>query len=83
MFLLGAGYLTSILPFTFFVSRPTYPYHYLPALLFAIGPAAWMFGRELGLTDAALTTKQQRWLIAIVPTVLIGFFLAAPTTFGM
>jgi dolichyl-phosphate-mannose--protein O-mannosyl transferase len=81
--LLGAGYLTSMLPFVFFVSRPTYPYHYLPALLFSIGLITWMLGRELGLAHGTPTAKQKRWLIAIALAVLAGFFLAAPTTYGI
>ena len=82
MLLLLAGYLTSMLPFMFFVSRPTYPYHYLPALLFAIGLAAWMLGRELGFSHGTPTAQQERWIAAIVFAVLVGFFLAASATFG-
>ncbi|MEY4731576.1 MAG: hypothetical protein RL681_522 [Candidatus Parcubacteria bacterium] len=83
MLLLGAGYLTSMLPFVFFVSRPTYSYHYLPGLLFAIGLAVWMLERELGLAHATTTASQRRWLIAIALVAAAGFLIAAPTTYGL
>ncbi len=82
LLLLGAGYITSMLPFMFLVDRPTYPYHYFPALIFAIGLFAWLLERELGLTRGAVSARQIAWLVLTVGAAIAGFVAAAPTTYG-
>lgn len=83
LILLG-GYAASLLPFFTFVHRPTFLYHYFPALLFAFGLLAWMLSRWLGFGGiAALTRRQWFFLFIIVVLVGAGFLAVAPLTYGL
>ena len=81
--ILFAGYFFSLLPFFTFVRRGTFLYHYFPAYLFAIGLLVYFISRWLGLnTVESISKKQWFWLAEIAALIIIGFFYAAPLTYG-
>lgn len=81
--LLIVGYIFSLLPFVTFVRRGTFLYHYLPALLFAIGFLAWGISHLLKLEDFGSLTKRQWFYLAGIAALAIGgFIITAPFTYG-
>ena len=82
-FILLSSYIFTLLPFVTIVHRSTFLYHYLPSLLFAIGLLAWFISRALKLDNFdTLTKKQGLALILICMTVITGFLIVAPGTYG-
>jgi len=75
--LLGS-YIFALVPFML-VQRPTFLYHYFPALIFAISLAAVIISERIAL----LTSKERkRFLLFIGGIVILFFVIASPFTFG-
>jgi dolichyl-phosphate-mannose--protein O-mannosyl transferase len=83
-FVLLAGYVLAMLPFVTFVHRSTFLYHYLPALLFAIGLLGWFVGEWLGVREWKDVTMPKAFLfVMILLVVFLGFLHVAPLTYGL
>lgn len=79
LLLLGGGYLASLIPFIL-VARSTYIYHYLPAFLFSLSLAAVFIEKHIRAEKA-----HNRFLpLALtIGTVLLGFLVTLPLTYGL
>ncbi len=77
--LLFLGYASCLLPFFTIVHRPTFIYHYLPALLFAIALTGVFVGRLIEKDDFASRLA----LTAIAIMTVVGFIIVVPYTYGI
>ena len=76
-----ALFFANFLPFSIFIAngRPTYMYHYLAALLFAV----MLLAKELAsLVNGSSRKIAAITLGAIVTLVIFGFLITAPLTYG-
>jgi len=79
-----AGYVGCMLPFIVLVERSTFLYHYLPALIFAIGLLGVFTGKFLGVEEWRDFTPRKIFLLSIVlAAVVAGFAALAPVTYGL
>ncbi|PIR06126.1 hypothetical protein COV54_03240 [Candidatus Jorgensenbacteria bacterium CG11_big_fil_rev_8_21_14_0_20_38_23] len=77
--ILFGGYWLSLLPLAF-VFRPTFLYHYLPALIFGIGLASWLIIEHFQNESV----RERKWkMILIIVMVILGFLTVLPFTFGL
>jgi len=84
LLVLLSGYVGALLPFILFVHRSTFLYHYLPALVFAVGIAAWFIGEWLGVREwTDLTPRKAVFLTLILVIVVVGFAYTAHFTYGL
>lgn len=79
LILLG-GYIFALVPFFTIIRRATFLYHYFPALIFAIGLAAFLIVKFL-------ENKPRKIKIAVMSAIIIltviGFIVSAPYTYGL
>ena len=76
-----ALFFANCLPFAFFIitGRPTYMYHYLAALLFAV----MLLAKELAALVNSSSRKITTITLGVVLTlVIVGFLITAPLTYG-
>ncbi len=77
--ILLSGYIFSILPFLF-IKRPAFLYHYFPALIFLICLISLIINEHL----KTLKTDQKKFLIsALIFSIILGFAIVAPYTYGL
>lgn len=67
-----SGYFFSLAPFIF-LSRPTFLYHYFPALIFGISLAAILIAEKL----------EKKWIVLICSATVLFFLAISPLTFGL
>lgn len=79
LILLG-GYIFALVPFFTIIRRATFLYHYFPALVFAIGIAAFLIVKFLENRQGKIKIAV---LSAIVILTVIGFTVSAPYTYGL
>ena len=82
--LLLGGYVTSIAPFIFLIERPTYLYHALPSLLFAVGILALSLSAFMRWCQ---NEKKDRFGSIVIGVVILcvlgGFLMSASKTYGL
>ncbi len=75
---LTSFYFSSLLPFAL-VNRPTFLYHYFPALIFGIILAAIIFSEKI---QQLSSTRKKIYLFLIIILTVFYFIMVSPLTFG-